>query len=97
MGAGIYTRHLGREVRYGGNDLDAWAEKVKNMMPEFMIPEMRIMYEFFQTNGMIASKADLEKTQTLLGKKPRTFDDFVKKIAKEWKSTRRSHLRNYTQ
>jgi len=84
--AGIYTKHLGREVRYSGNDLDAWGEKVKNMMPEFMIPEMRIMYEFFQDNGMIASKDDLEKMQKLLGRKPRTFDDFVKEITVEWRS-----------
>lgn len=84
--AGIYTKHLGREIRYSGNDLDAWGEKVKNMMPEFMIPEMRIMYEFFQANGMIASKDSLEKMEKLLGHKPRTFDDFVKEIAVEWRS-----------
>jgi uncharacterized protein YbjT (DUF2867 family) len=84
--ARIYTKHLGREVRYSGDDLDAWGEKVKNMMPEFMVPEMRIMYEFFQAHGMIASKEDLEKTQKLLGKKPRTFDDFVKETTVEWKS-----------
>jgi uncharacterized protein YbjT (DUF2867 family) len=84
--AGTYTKHLGREVRYSGNDLDAWAEKAKNMMPEFMVPEMRIMYEFFQENGMIASKDDLEKMQKLLGHKPRTFDDFVKEITVEWRS-----------
>ena len=84
--AGIYTKHLGREVRYSGNDLDAWAEKVKNMMPDFMIPEMRIMYQFFHENGMIASKDDLEKMQQLLGHKPRTFDDFVKEITLEWRS-----------
>jgi uncharacterized protein YbjT (DUF2867 family) len=84
--AGIYTKHLGREVRYSGNDLDAWGEKVKNMMPEFMIPEMRIMYEFFQANGMIASKDGLEKMQKLLGHKPRTFDDFVRETTMEWRS-----------
>jgi len=84
--ARIYTKHLGREVRYSGNDLDAWGENVKNMMPEFMIPEMRIMYEFFQENGMIASKDELEKTQKLLGRKPRTFDDFVKEITAVWRS-----------
>jgi uncharacterized protein YbjT (DUF2867 family) len=85
--ARIYTKYLGREVRYSGDDLDAWAEKVKNMMPEFMIPEMRIMYGYFQEKGMIASKEDREKTQKLLGHGPRTFDDFVKEIATEWKST----------
>jgi uncharacterized protein YbjT (DUF2867 family) len=84
--ARVYTKHLGREVRYSGNDLDAWGEKVKNMIPEFMVPEMRIMYEFFQANGMIASKDELEKTQKLLGHKPRTFDDFVKEITVEWRS-----------
>jgi uncharacterized protein YbjT (DUF2867 family) len=84
--ARIYTMHLGREVQYSGDDLDAWGEKVKNLMPEFMIPEMRIMYGFFQEKGMIASEEDLEKTQKLLGHKPRTFDDFVKEIAVEWKS-----------
>jgi uncharacterized protein YbjT (DUF2867 family) len=84
--AGTYTKHLGREVRYSGNDLEAWAEKAKNMMPEFMVPEMRIMYQFFQENGMIASKDDLEKMQKLLDRKPRTFDDFVREITVEWRS-----------
>jgi uncharacterized protein YbjT (DUF2867 family) len=84
--ARVYTKYLGREVRYSGDDLDAWGEKVKNLMPEFMIPEMRIMYEFFQEKGMIASREDLEKTQKLLGHKPRTFDAFVKEITADWKS-----------
>jgi uncharacterized protein YbjT (DUF2867 family) len=83
--ARIYTKHLGREVRYSGDDLDVWGENVKNMMPEFMISDMRIMYRFFQENGMIAPKDQLEKTQKLLGHKARTFDDFVREIALEWK------------
>ena len=84
--AEIYTKHLRHAVRYSGNDLDAWGEKIKNIMPEFMVPEMRIMYEFFQTKGMLASKDSLEKMQTLLGHKPRTFDDFVRETAREWRS-----------
>jgi uncharacterized protein YbjT (DUF2867 family) len=84
--ARIYSKHLGREVRYSGDDLNAWAEKVKNTMPEFLIADMRIMYQFFQNNGMIGTKEDLEKTQKLLGRKPRNFDDFVKEITMEWRS-----------
>jgi len=84
--ARIYTKHLGREVRYSGNDLDAWGEKVRNLMPEFMIPEMRIMYDFFQSSGMIASKDDLDQTQKILGRSPRPFDDFVKEITVAWRS-----------
>jgi uncharacterized protein YbjT (DUF2867 family) len=84
--AKTYTKYLGREIRYSGEDLDVWAEKSKGMMPEFLIADMRIMYQFFQDNGMIASKDDLETTEKLLGRKPRNFDDFVKEITMEWKS-----------
>jgi len=84
--AGIYTKYLGRAVRYSGDDLDAWAVKSKGAMPEFLIADMRIMYRFFQDNGMIASKDDLEKTEKLLGKKPRIFDDFAKEITLEWRN-----------
>ena len=83
--AKIYTKHLGREVRYAGDDIEAWAERSKGAMAEFLIADMRIMYRFFQDNGMIASKEDLEKTEKLLGKKPRIFDDFVKEITLEWR------------
>lgn len=83
--AKIYTKHLGREVRYAGDDIEAWAERSKGSMAEFLIADMRIMYRFFQDNGMIASKEDLEKTEKLLSKKPRIFDDFVKEIALEWR------------
>jgi uncharacterized protein YbjT (DUF2867 family) len=84
--AKTYTKHLGREIRYSGDDLDAWANKSKDMMPEFLIANMRIMYQFFQDNGMIASKDEIDKTEKLLGHKPRSFDDFVKEITQEWRS-----------
>jgi hypothetical protein len=47
---------------------------------------MRIMYEFFQAKGMIASKEGLEKMQKLLGRKSRTFDEFVRETTREWRS-----------
>jgi uncharacterized protein YbjT (DUF2867 family) len=84
--ATTYTKHLGREIHYGGDDLDVWAEKSKGMMSEFLISDMRIMYQFFQNNGMIASKDDIEKMENLLGRKPRNFDEFVKEIILEWRN-----------
>ena len=85
--ARIYSKHLGREIRYQRRRYRRLGGKVKGMMPEFLIADMRIMYEFFQDNGMIATKDDLANMEKLLGHKPRTFDDFVKEITKEWKST----------
>lgn len=85
--AGTYTKHLGRDIRYSGDDLDTWAENVKGMLPEFLVADYRIMFKYFQDHGMIASKEDLDAMQKLLGKKPRTFDAFVKEITETWKRT----------
>ena len=84
--ARIYSTHLGREVRYAGDDLDAWAERVKHLFPEFVIPELRIMFRFFQEYGMAATEEELENQNKILGRAPRSFDDFVRGIAPEWKT-----------
>jgi uncharacterized protein YbjT (DUF2867 family) len=83
--ARIYSRYIGRDVRYAGNDLDAWEQHVRNVMPEWMRRDFRVMYRYFQDHGMIAPDGDLEKQQVLLGRQPRAFDDFVRDVANEWK------------
>lgn len=83
--ARIYSQYVGRDVRYGGNDLDVWVQRVRNAMPEWRVRDFRVMYKFYQDHGMAASAADLEKEQKLLGHKPRRFEDFVKEIADEWR------------
>ncbi len=83
--ARIYSQYVGRDVRYGGNDLDAWVQRVRNVMPEWKVRDYRVMYKFYQDHGMAASAADLERQQRLLGRKPHSFEDFVKEVAGEWK------------
>lgn len=83
--ARIYSRYVGRDVRYGGNDLDVWVQRVRNVMPEWKVRDYRVMYKFYQDHGMVAGAADLEREQKLLGHKPRRFEDFVREIAGEWR------------
>lgn len=83
--AGTYGRHLGREVRYAGDDLDAWAASASRMMPEWMVHDLRIMYAYFQERGFPASPAALADQQRVLGHAPRRFDDFVAELAPSWK------------
>jgi uncharacterized protein YbjT (DUF2867 family) len=83
--ARIYSQYAGRDVRYGGNDLDVWVERVKNTMPAWRVGDYRVMYKFFQDHGMIAGAEDLIREQKLLGHTPRTFEDFVREVAVEWR------------
>lgn len=82
--AAIWSRHLGREVRYGGDDLEAWARQAGQTLPEWMVADLRLMYGFFQAKGLAASEADLAAQERLLGRPPRRFEDYVQERAAAW-------------
>ena len=83
--AAVFSRHLNRDIRYGGDDLEAWGKQAQHMMPQWMVEDFRVMYDYFQQHGLKADPADLEKQQQLLGGPPRGFDAFVEELAAEWR------------
>lgn len=85
--AATYSRYLGREVRYGGDDLDAWAQQASQMMPEWMVHDLKIMFEHFQQQGLVASDEDLAQQAKLLGRAPRSFEAFVGEVTAAWKAS----------
>lgn len=82
--AAAWARHLGREVAYGGDDLDAWAEAVGSMMPDWLVRDLCIMFAYFQEHGLKASEEEVAELTRLLGRPPRSFEDFVAEIAPGW-------------
>jgi uncharacterized protein YbjT (DUF2867 family) len=84
--AAAYGRHLGRQVVYGGDDLDAWAEGVKAFMPDWLVRDIRIMFERFQRHGLAATKDDLVAVRRVLGREPRRHDDFAAELAAQVKA-----------
>lgn len=82
--ARVWTRHLGRAVRYAGDDLDAWRSAAANMLPAWLVDDLEIMYRFFQEEGLRATPEELEKQETLLGHAPRRYEDFVAEVAPSW-------------
>ena len=82
--AEIYTRSLGREIRYGGNDLEFWGNKMRHMLPDWLVPDLKLMYEFFQHGGLRASELDLPLQAKVLGHLPRCFHTFVDETVAAW-------------
>jgi len=82
--AEIWAAQLGRKVRYGGDDLDAWAAQAKAMMPEWLVEDLKVMYRHFQEHGLRAQAHELEERDAVLGKTPRRFEDFAAETAREW-------------
>jgi uncharacterized protein YbjT (DUF2867 family) len=83
--AAVYTRHLGREIRYAGDDLDAWFGQAKTMLPLKQAEDFRIMYDHFQKHGLLASKEDYTQQAKVLPHPPCSFEAFVAEIAPSWK------------
>jgi len=84
--AAAWSRALGREVRYAGDDLEAWAAQARQALPGWLVDDLKVMYAFFQRHGLRANANDLARQTGLLGHPPRRFEDFARETAAAWKA-----------
>jgi uncharacterized protein YbjT (DUF2867 family) len=82
--AAAWSEALGRDIKYGGNDLDAWESQVGDSMPDWLTFEMRLMYQYFQEAGLAATPEDIDTQARILGHPPRPFSAFAKEAVKVW-------------
>jgi uncharacterized protein YbjT (DUF2867 family) len=85
--AEVWSRALGRTIRYAGDDLDAWEQQMLQFMPAWMVFDYKHMFAFFQKNGLKAAPGTVEKLTKVLGHAPRRYEDFVAETARMWASS----------
>jgi uncharacterized protein YbjT (DUF2867 family) len=83
--AEIWSRALGREVRYGGDDLASFEQQFATFAPRWMARDMRLMLERFQKHGMAAKPETIKRLSRLLGHAPRSYRDFAAETAQAWR------------
>ncbi|TPL02438.1 MULTISPECIES: NmrA/HSCARG family protein [unclassified Mesorhizobium] len=79
--AGIWTKVLGRQIAYPGEDLAGFEQSLRQFMPSWMALDMRLMGERFISEGMIPDAGDVDRLTKLLGRPLRTYRDFAAEIA----------------
>ena len=82
--AEIWSRRLGREVQYVGDDLDNWEKQAELLMPPWLAHDLRIMYQHFHQTGLIATAEEQAACRRILGRPPRRFEDFVADTVASW-------------
>jgi len=82
--AAIWSKVLGRAVAYAGDDMDAWEKQTLQYMPAWAAFDFRLMYEFFQREGLKATREDIERQTKITGKAPRAFEDYARETARAW-------------
>jgi uncharacterized protein YbjT (DUF2867 family) len=82
--AAIWSSALGREVRYGGDDLDAFERQAAGRMPGWMAHDMRLMLRAFHRHGMIPGADNRAVLEALIGHPLRSYRAFAEETAKSW-------------
>ncbi|GAB7538052.1 NmrA family NAD(P)-binding protein [Burkholderia sp. 3C] len=82
--AAIWGEALQRNVRHGGDDLDALDARLKAFAPGWMVYDMRLMMQRYQQDGAVATAGDVDALTALLGRAPRGYREFAEGCAVEW-------------
>ena len=82
--ARIWSEHLGREIEYVGDDLDAWEARASRSLPGWLVRDLRVMSDYFLSDGLIATEEDFATMSHVLGHAPRVFEDFVRETVATW-------------
>jgi uncharacterized protein YbjT (DUF2867 family) len=83
--ASIWSKLLGKEIRYAGHDMDAFEEQMRKSAPSWSAFDIRMMFQGYLERGFVAETGDVEKLTKLLGHAPRRYDDFAAETAALWK------------
>jgi uncharacterized protein YbjT (DUF2867 family) len=84
MIASIWSGLLGKEIRYVGDDMDAFEEQMRKTAPSWSAFDLRMMFEGYLERGFIAEDGDLETLTKLLGHTPRRYEDFARETLLQW-------------
>jgi uncharacterized protein YbjT (DUF2867 family) len=83
--AEIWSGILGKEIRYAGEDMDAFEQQMRQQGPAWSAFDYRYMFEGYLQRGFTASASDLETMTKLLGRPLLRYDDFARETAQTWK------------
>ena len=85
--ARVWSEQLDRTVAYVGDDLVAWAEGAKGLMPDWMVEDLHLMFARFLEHGFLSTEEDIASMSHVLGHAPRLYDDFVAETVAAWGAT----------
>src|ERR1700688_900241 len=83
--ASIWSKLLGKEIRYAGHDMDDFEEQMRNSAPSWSAFDIRMMFQGYLERGFVAETGDVEKLTKLLGHALRRYEDFAAETAALWK------------
>ena len=85
--ASIWSGLLGKEIRYPGEDMDAFEKQLREHSPSWSAFDIRMMFQGYLERGFVAERGDLETLTKLLGHPPRRYEDFARETSLAWQQS----------
>jgi uncharacterized protein YbjT (DUF2867 family) len=82
--AAIWSEVLGKDVRYGGHDMESFEAQMRKQAPAWSAFDLRMMMQGYLERGFTAEAGDLETLTALIGHPPRRYEDFARETAGKW-------------
>jgi len=85
--AKIWSGLLGREIRYTGEEMEAFELQMRQSAPSWSAFDIRMMFQGYLERGFVADPGDLETLTELLGHSPRRYEDFARQTTLAWQQS----------
>jgi len=84
--AALWSKLLGKEIKYTGHDFDQWEQNMRPMMPSWSAFDLRMMLQGYFERGFESTETEVARLTKLLGHAPRSYEDFATQTAATWKA-----------
>jgi uncharacterized protein YbjT (DUF2867 family) len=84
MMASIWSKVLGKEIRYAGHDMDEFEQQMRQMAPSWSAFDIRMMFQGYLERGFVADEGDVDALTKMLGHVPRRYDAFARETVQDW-------------
>jgi uncharacterized protein YbjT (DUF2867 family) len=85
--ASIWSEVLGKEVRYTGENMDAFEDQMREQAPSWSAFDIRMMFQGYLERGFVAGPGDLETLTKLLGHSARRYENFARQTTLAWQQS----------
>jgi uncharacterized protein YbjT (DUF2867 family) len=83
--AALWSKLLGKEIKYTGHDFDQWEQGMRTRMPGWSAYDLRMMFQGYFDRGFASTETEVVRLTKLLGHTPRSYEQFATETAESWK------------
>ena len=85
--ASIWGELLGKEIKYAGENMDAFETQMRAKAPSWAAFDIRMMFQGYLERGFVAEDGDIATLTGLIGHAPRAYEDFARETMLEWQKS----------